>query len=326
MKNPLKLSHARTLSVVFLAICIGLLAFAAGLKFQPDFSLHDIVEHQTEAFVLQDPLPTSAGETGDEMKRLTNATEMIKIVPGAKVKFLGQTIGIIEKVLLADKEGNPIEPDPRIRPEDYRLLGKLKLRGEFAKLLSKNSIALLNQDYGGFGGIYLELVSPPGEPLGPEIVKVSHAMNVRSEINALLWKIDDQADQIFSTIPGILKDTEEIVGLAKKMISDLDEGQTTRSMGEIVQKINALELQETERGLKQSVESLNELLVSMRGKVDALDVKDIKKLLNSLERTSDAAQESFLLRGGLRRVEAREARSEQELGDETPATSRKPAR
>lgn len=337
MSKPFKFRRARLLAGVFLALCIGLVALGL-LK----------TEGLAELFPWEPPrkvwvkcgLPRTAAQAQASAAPQTAASIQTPdrvLVRGARVELAGQTIGVVEKVLLQTQDGAPGDPkmDGGIDLTDYRIMGELKLHGDFARLVRPDSKVFLREDLGGFGGVYLDILPGREAMTGDVLLDVEYAGSARTDMESViktLGMVGDKLSGLQDDIKPLLqKDgqmrksvaevVEELKNLTKQagelMVSANDATASFQSDSKLMTHMNSMaeNLSKMSKALSDGkIEShfpsitrtLDSISQELARAVDSFNAsaRAVTEASQSLKDTSRAAQESFLLRGGTKRVEA----------------------
>ncbi|MBL9129578.1 MAG: hypothetical protein JNG86_00150, partial [Verrucomicrobiaceae bacterium] len=197
MNKPFKFRHATLIAGVFIGLSIVLVTL--GVLRTRDLS--EIMghllskEHHKVVHVIQKA--SSAAAVEDDAAQSGYAVTPM-IVRGSRVQLLGQTIGIVKDVELSDGEGNVLLPgDVHMNP-DYHLKGELRLHGNFAKLVTRDSKVVLSEDMAGFGGVYLEIIPQGGEAVrdGDRPLLVEYSGSARTEMEKLVTTLNHVAGEL----------------------------------------------------------------------------------------------------------------------------------
>ena len=360
MSKPFKFRYARLLAGVFLALCIGLTALGL-LKTQ---GLGELFPWQPHHQVwVKCGLPRTVApeqeKTAPQSAASIQAPDRV-LVRGARVELAGQTIGVVEKVLLQRQDGTPGDPgmDGGIDLDDYRIMGELKLHGDFARLVRPDSKVFLREDLGGFGGVYLDILPGRGAMTGDVLLDVEYAGSARTDMEAViktLGMVGDKLSGLQDDIKPLLqKDgqmrksvaevVEELKNLTKQagelMVSANDATASFQSDSKLMTHMNSMaeNLSKMSKALSDGkIEShfpsitrtLDSISQELARAVDSFNAsaRAVTEASQSLKDTSRAAQESFLLRGGTKRVEAEKkaAAAKAATGQAKPKATGQPA-
>ena len=256
MNGPFRIRHARTLGGGFLLLCLVGLALAMGTS----GGWRDLWRRERVTFLVSCPVPyeirdkdldlppaapgQSAASTKPAAAAEKPATFTPIFTPGARVEMLGQTVGSVDEVFLGDKLGREW-PQGAAITDECLMIGRVTIHGQFARLLNTNATVYVQEDLGGFGGVFLKVSPGAGgaSPTAPLAVKASSSAR---------GNMEDLAKQLENFF---FKPDPEGQTLAKRLTSIVDTANTA---------LKSYTLEKDERdSLKRSLASFDKLLANL---------------------------------------------------------------
>lgn len=313
MNKPFKFRYARLLSGLFLASCLALLLM--GLLSTGGW--HQFWHGRNQRTLLVRDEVTDGGlHLEDSTTTLMRSKRVL--VKGARVELLGQTIGMVDELWLGSENGEPW-PDHEPLDERCRIIGKVNIYGDFARLVGATSKVTLREDLGGFGGVYLDVSPGTGslEEAGP--LTIGFASSARTKMEDVFEKLKPQVAELGKLIKGIHEDVKPFVekdGHLQKSLEAVAEIKPAMTQADVTLKSlkDALESYKLTDAQKKNyaatLESVAQVMKALdEGRIEtkfpefrrveqefAQACKDLAEACRELSQTNEAAQRTWLLR------------------------------
>ena len=336
MSKPFKFRRARLLAGLFLASCavlllMGILSTGGWRQFwhgrnERTFLVRTEVEEFSRAVAGANPIPV----------RMNRA-----LVKGARVELLGQTIGTVEDLWLGSAQGEHW-PDNEPLDERCRVIGQVKIFGDFARLVGGSSRVTLREDLAGFGGVFLEVTPGAGglTEAGPLPIEFVPSARTKMEevfeklkpqvadLGALLKTLRDDIKPFFQK-DGHLQKSLEGIAAAKPVMAKAEETLTG-----VTKAVDSYKLSEQQKkDYAATMQAVSEVMKSLNeGKIETKfpefkrveqeftkTVKDLGEACRELTETMEAAQRTWLLRSKVE--EMKEEKVQPATGGGTPKSS-----
>jgi hypothetical protein len=340
MSKPFQFRHARLLAGALILGCAGILITALlhsrGFDALLDWEPH---RHVRVQLTLPGLLPAEAARTDDF--HVESPRRML--VRGSRVEVLGQTIGIVEDVWLGRADGTPWPQDQPVRHEDCRIIGRLKIRGDFARLVKKDSVILLREDLAGFGSVFLDILPGGQDELLEEKdapLAVIRAESPRSAVERMAGAVGQQISGLVTRLSGLHDDIKPLLQKDGEVQRTLLEAAAqmkalaaeSRRLIENADKTSASFLRmadsyKLEEQMRADVAATAADIRRLAQKLGSLDVGNMHKQLletvaafeksalaleetgKSFRDTSEGLQKTWLLRGPMKEVEKEKIRA-----------------
>lgn len=293
MSAPFRIRHARLFGGAFLLLCTGLLLMAL----LTSRGWRDLwLGQNQQTFLVSCFIP---GVSKDAENGKTEPTISRVLARGARVELLGQTVGSIEELWLGRADGGRW-PEGEPLNEDCRMIGRVKVHGEFTALVRGDSKVVLHEDLGGFGGVFLEVLPGNTEELPDRPLRVKPATSARGSVEELVKKIDGYFFAPDGDGKKIAVNASELLAEAKKTL----QGYTLDEKGKRSFDESLLALNENLKSLDVVLKKLGDKNIenefpmwkkTLGELIEALE--DIATASRELSDTNNRVQDTWLLRG-----------------------------
>lgn len=330
MRGPFRIRYARALGGGFLLLCLAGLGLAMGVSGR----WRDLLNGQRCSFMVSCPVPyeiedkdldlpssPQAQKSSSNIPR--NAAEKPAVLtaiftPGARVEMLGQTVGSVDEVFLGDEHGRPW-PDGEPITDRCLMIGRVTVHGQFSKLVNSNARVYVQEDLGGFGGVFLKIKpatgsAPPAAPLAvlPSSSARGNMEDLAKHLQNFFFKEDADGKTLAARLTSIV-DTAN-TALKSYTLENAERESLKKSLASFSKLMAELEqhklegqfpdIQKTLTTVQDTLKSLNAVLnkLSTRKIEDEfpewkITLKALVQSLSEINDTNNRLQDTWLLRG-----------------------------